>query len=146
MRLLAGSEKLEYYAFIMGTVLAGVEYIAAVLVGLVIAFIATGLVSYAIFPPDGPVGEGIAMLFIYFISSCACVPGYTALMRLHRQGRRDTRGLIACEVILRVSFAIAACLICFLAIKLPMGIASKWLTCLAAAPAGTWAIKPTSAP
>jgi hypothetical protein len=130
----------------MGKGLAGVEYLAAGLVGLVIGLIATGLVSYAIFPPDGPIGEGIAMLFIYLIVACACVPGYVALMRLHRRGRRDTRGLIVCEIILRTSFLVAACFICFMVIKLPTAIVTKWLTCFATAPVGAWAIKPISVP
>jgi hypothetical protein len=128
----------------MGMLLAGVEYFAAALVGMVMAIFPTVLVSYAVFPPDGPIGEGFAIMLIYFIAFCACVPGYAVLMRLHRQGRRDTRGLIASEIILRTSFLVAACFICFMAIKLPTAIGTKWLTCLAVAPLGAWAIKPTS--
>ncbi|WP_158786668.1 hypothetical protein [Granulicella sp. L46] len=124
--------------------LAGAEYFAAALVGLVMAIFPTLLVTYAIFPPDGPIGEGFAIMFIYFIAFCACVPGYAALMRLHRQGRTDTRGLITCEIILRTSFLVPACFICFMAIKLPTATVTKWLTCLAAAPFGAWAIKPIS--
>ena len=122
------------------------EYFAAGLVGLVMAFILTGCVSYAIFPPDGPIGEGISMILIYFAVVCACVPGYAALMRLHKLGRRDTRVLIACEVILRTSFFVVACFIGFMAIKLPTAVLTKWLTCLAIAPLGAWAIKPPLAP
>jgi len=72
----------------MVKVLAGMEYLMAGLVGLVMAMIATALISIAIFPADGPIGEGFAMMFIYFICCCACVPGYAALMNLHRAGRR----------------------------------------------------------
>jgi len=130
----------------MNIALAGVEYFAAGLVGLVIAIFPALLISDAIFRSDGSIGEGFAIMFIYFISLCACVPGFATLMRLHRQGRRDTQGLIACEIILRTSFLVAACFICFMAIKLPTSIETKWLTCLAAAPFGAWAIKPVPVP
>jgi len=78
----------DWYASTMVKVLAGMEYLMAGLVGLVMAMIATALISIAIFPADGPIGEGFAMMFIYFICCCACVPGYAALMNLHRAGRR----------------------------------------------------------
>jgi hypothetical protein len=130
----------------MAMVLAGMEYFAAALVGLVIAFLPTGLVSYAIFGSDGPPGEGFAIMLIYFLLVCACVPGYAFLMNLHRQGRRDSRRLIACEIILRTSFLVAVCFICFMAIKLPTSLVTKWSTCLAATPFGAWAIKPISIP
>ncbi|CAN5424538.1 hypothetical protein BH10ACI4_BH10ACI4_05740 [soil metagenome] len=127
-------------------VLAGLEYFAAVLIGLMIAFLPTLLVSWAILPPDGPPGEGFAILLLYFVFACFCVPGYAKLMSLHRQGRKDTRGLIACEIILRISFLVAACFIGFIAIKLPISILTKWITCLAVIPVGAWAIKPVSVP
>jgi hypothetical protein len=130
----------------MSKVLAGVEYLAAGLVGLVIAFVLTGCVSYAIFPSNGPVGEGFAMMLIYFIFLCACVPGFATLMRLHRQGRKDTRGLIACEIILRSSFLVAACFVCFMGIKLPISIWTKGVACCVAAAFGVWAIKPIPTP
>ncbi len=130
----------------MTKVLAGVEYFAAGLVGFVIAFFPSAFVSYVIFPPNGPLGEGFAIIFIYFIIVCACVPGYARLMSLQRRGRSDTRGLIACEIILRTSFVAAACFICFMAIRLPTNIVTKWVTCLAAMPLGVWAIKPISVP
>jgi len=57
-----------WYAFTMGMLLAGVEYFAAALVGMVMAIFPTVLVSYAIFPPDGPIGEGFAIMLIYFIA------------------------------------------------------------------------------
>jgi hypothetical protein len=132
------------YAHAMGKVFAGVEYFAAGLVGLVVAFLLTGLVSIAIFPQDGPLGEGFAIIFIYLIVVCACVPGYVTLMSLHRQGRRYTKGLIACEMILRASFFAAACFIGFMAIKLPTSIVTKWITCFIVAPFGAWAIRPFS--
>ncbi len=106
------------------------------------AFVLTGCVSYVVFPKDGPLGEGFAIMLIYLIVVCACIPSYAILMSLHRRGRRDTPGLIASEVILRASFFAAACIVCFMAIKLPTTIVTKWVTCLAAVPLGVWAIKP----
>ena len=118
------------------------QYLGAVVVGLIIAFLATGLISYAIFPPDGPIGEGVVMLFIYLLACCVCVPGYVALMSLHRRGRRNTRGLVACEVILRTSIIVGACLFCFMAVMLPTMLTTKWLACIVGVFACAWAIKP----
>jgi hypothetical protein len=130
----------------MSMVLAAAEYFAAVLVGLVIALLPTLIVIWAVFPADGPPGEGFAIIFIYFVSACLCIPGYVKLMSLHRRGRKGSRGLIACEIMLRTSFLVAACFVCFMAIRLPTTIVTKWITCLAASPVGAWAIKPFSVP
>ena len=132
------------YVFTMNAMLMGLEYLLAALAGLVIAIFPVGLLSYAILPPDGPIGEGFIILLMYLISCCACIPGFVALMALHREGRRSTRKLIACEVLLRISVFIAACFICFMAIRLPTAVMTKWIACFAAIPAGGWAINPAS--
>lgn len=126
----------------MSTVVELLQYFGAGLVGLVIAILPTALVSYAILPPDGPIGVGFIIILIYLISCCACVPGYIVLMTRYRQGRRDTRKLIASEIILRTSVIVAACFICFMIVRLPTAMVTKWVACLAAMPAGVWAIKP----
>jgi hypothetical protein len=126
----------------MNPVRAGLQYLVAVLTGLTVAFLATGLTSYVIFPPDGPIGEGISIMLIYLLSCCVCVPGYVALMTLHRQGRRDTRRLIACDVILRASVIVGACLLSFMLVKLPTAMVTKWLACFVGVFTCAWAIKP----
>ena len=131
-----------WYSSLMNSVRAGLEYLLAVLTGLTVAFLATDLISYIIFPPDGPVGEGIFMLFIYFLSCCVCLPGYVSLMALHRQGRRDTRRLLACDVILRASVIVGACLFSFMLVKLPTATFTKWLVGSVGVCACAWAIKP----
>jgi hypothetical protein len=77
----------------MKAVITGLNYLVAGLLGLVMAALPTLLVSWVILPSDGPPGEGFVIMLIYFVSSCACIPGYVALMALHREGRRDTRKL-----------------------------------------------------
>jgi hypothetical protein len=127
----------------MNPVKAGLQYLGAALTGSTVAFLATGLICYVIFPHDGPVGEGFVMLLIYLFSCCLCVPCYVVLMTLHRQGRRDTRQMIACEVILRASVIVAACLLSFMLVKLPTAMITKWLACLVGVFACAWAIKPS---
>lgn len=125
----------------MRTVITGLQYLVGGLLGLVMAILPTLLVSQAILRPDGPVGEGFTIMFIYFLSCCACVPVYVALMSLHRKGQRGTRKLIACEICLRISMVVAACFLCFMAIKLPTRIMTKALFCLLPVFALTWAGK-----
>jgi hypothetical protein len=133
----------DWYSSRMDTVKAGLQYLGAALVGLIIAFLATGLISYAMFPPDGPIGEGLVMMLIYLLSCCICVPGYVALMAMHRRGSRETRGLIASEVILRASVIVGACLFCFVTVELPTMMVTKWLACSVGVFACAWALGPT---
>lgn len=128
----------------MKAVITGFSYIVGGLLGLVMAVLPTLLVSWAVLPSDGPPGEGFVILLFYVVSSCACVPGYVALMALHRGGRRDTRKLIACEIGLRLSMIVAMGFLCFMAIKLPTRLVTKSLFCLVAVFALAWAINPKS--
>ena len=123
---------------------AGLQYLVAGLLGLVMAVLPTALVSWAVFPPDGPLGEGFIIIAILLVFCCACVPGYVALMALHRKGRRDTRRLVACEIGLRLSMVVAGAFLCFMAIKLPTRPVTKWFFCLLAVSALAWAINPKS--
>ena len=126
----------------MHTLGKGLQYLVGMLTGLIMAFLATGLVSYAIFPPDGPVGEGLIMLVIYLFFCCACVPGYVFLMDLHMRGRTDSRRLVACEVMLRASVIVGASLLCLILVKLPTATTTKWFACVVGVFACTWAISP----
>ena len=84
------------------------------------------------------------MMFILLVFSSACIPGYLALMALHRKGRRDTRKLVACEVGLRLSMVLAGGFLCFMAIKLPTQFVTKLVFCLLAVCALAWAVNPKS--
>ncbi len=128
----------------MKAVITGLSYIVGGLLGFVMAVLPTLLVSWAVLPSDGPPGEGFVILLFYVVSSCACVPGYVALMALHREGRRDTRKLVACEIGLRLSMVVAGSFLCFMAIKLPTRPVTKSLFCLLAVSALAWAINPKS--
>jgi hypothetical protein len=128
----------------MKTAATGLQYLLAGLVGMVIACLPTSLLSYAVLPPDGPIGEGFVIMLIYLVCCCACVPGFFVLMRLHMQGRRDTRLLIACELILRASVVVAAGFFCFVTIKLPTRMEAKCIVCLVSLPVVVWAINPAS--
>ncbi|WP_419806252.1 hypothetical protein [Terriglobus sp.] len=126
----------------MGSVIKGLQYFLAGLLGLVMAVLPTVLICWLILPPDGPVGEGFIIMPIHLFSRCACIPSYVALMGLHRNGRRNTRKLVACEVGLRLSATIAACFVCFMVIKLPTHLSTKLVFCLLAAFVLAWSLNP----
>lgn len=125
----------------MKTVTKGLQYLLAAVLGVIMAVFPTLLISWAILPPDGPIGEGFIIMFIHLLSCCACVPAYVALMALHKSGRRDTRKLLACVIGLRISMVIAGCFLCFMAIKLPTRVVTKLLFCLLPVFALAWAGK-----
>lgn len=126
----------------MNAVSTGFSYFVAGLLGLVMAFLPTAVISWIILPPDGPVGEGLLIMLIYILCSIACIPGYVALMALHREKQRDTRILIACEVGLRLSMSVAGGFLCFMAIKLPTSASTKFIFCLLAALTLAWSLNP----
>ena len=128
----------------MRAAITGFQYLVSGLLGFVMAFLPTLLISWAIFPPDGPIGEGLTIMAIYFVSSCVCIPCYVALMALHREGRRDTRMLVAGEIGLRISMVVAGSFLCFMAVKLPTQVPTKALFCLLPAVALAWSINPKS--
>jgi hypothetical protein len=127
----------------MNSVIAGLQYGVAALVGLVIAVLPTLLLSWAILPSDGPIGEGFIILFIHLLACCALVPVYVYLMKLHRQGRKGLRKLFVYDLILRISVIVAGCFVCFTAIKLPTMIATKLVTCPPAVLISAWALIPS---
>ena len=127
----------------MNSVIAGLQYVVAVFVGLVMAVLPTLLVSWAIFPSDGPVGEGLIILFIHLLACCALVPVYVYLMTLHRQGRKFFRRLFVYDLILRSSVIVASCFVCFMAVKLPTMIVTKLIACFITVLLSAWALIPT---
>ena len=130
--------------FLMSTLIKGLQYLVAGLLGLVMAVAPTISASWIFLPADGPPGEGFVILFFYLVSCCACIPIYVALMSLHRRQRRATRKLIAYEVGLRLSMVVATCFLCFMAIKLPTRIATKTLFSIPPVLALAWAANPLS--
>lgn len=56
----------------MKLVTTGLQYIVAVLLGLVMAVLPTGLVSWAVLPPDGPIGEGF-IIYVHPASFLLCL-------------------------------------------------------------------------
>jgi hypothetical protein len=130
------------YSSSMDIAVAGLQYFVAIFVGLVIAVVPTILVIWAVFPSDGPIGEGLMILFIHLLACCTLVPAYVYLMSLHRQGRRDVRRLLVYDLILRSSVIVAGCFVCFMAVKLPTMIVTKLIACFLTALLGAWAIIP----
>ena len=126
----------------MSIVIAGLQYFVAVFVGLVIAVFPTILVSWSVFPSDGPIGEGLMIMLIHLLACCALVPAYIYLMTLHRQGRRDIRRLLVYDLILRSSVIVAGCFVCFMAVKLPTMMVTKLIACFITALLSAWAIIP----
>jgi len=125
----------------MDIAIAGFQYFLAVLVGLIVAVFPTLLVSWAIFPSDGPVGEGLTILFIHILACCALVPAYVYLMTLHRRGAKSPKERVY-DHILRGSVIVAGCFFCFMAVKLPTMMMTKLIACLVTLALCAWAAIP----